>query len=390
MKITTKKIDNTKVEVSFEVPAEELDRHVKETKTLAEASDALIKASWQQAVKEKELEPIGPAQTAIEQMVPGQTAKFKVTAPVLPEVKLPDYHSLVKEIKKEKPEIKDEDVEQAIKSWQLSKSKFKILERPAAKGDFVHIEFSSSLFPGDQPQQDRFILGEGRLIPGFEDQLVGLSAGEEKSFKLTYPEPYFAAHLAGKEAEFKVKMAKVEEVEKISLEELIQKEKAAETIEELRQKVRVDMERQAQQSSEQRWRQQVIDRIAEAAEMELPDTLIQYEQTRLVESLKRQVANQLNLPFEDYLKKINQKEEDLKKTYRMEAERNVKHFLLIRALQRAEKIELSEDEINQEMAKIKADLPPEQAEQVDQGQLRAYTKDALTRDKLFQKLSSNL
>lgn len=390
MKITTKKIDNAKIEVSFEVPAEELDQHVKESKTLAEASDALIKASWQQAVREKGLEPIGPAQTAIEQIVPGQVAKFKITAPVLPEVKLPDYHSLVQEIKKEKPEVRDEDVEQAIKSWQLSKSNFKTLERPAQKGDFVHIEFSSSLFPGDQSQQDRFILGEGRLIPGFEDQLAGLSAGEERSFKLTYPDPYFAAHLAGKEANFKVKMVKVEEIEKVSLEKLIKKEKVAESIEELRQKVRADMERQARQSSEQRWRQQVIDRIAEAAEVELPDTLIEYEQARLIESLKWQVTDQLKIPFEDYLKKINQKEEDLKKTYRMEAERNVKHFLLIRALQRAEKIEISEDEIGQEMAKIKEDLPAEQADQVDQGQLRAYTKDALVRDRLFQKLSSIL
>ncbi len=297
---------------------------------------------------------------------------------------------MVKEIKKEKPEVKDEDVEQAIKSWQLSKSKFKTLERSAQKGDFVHIEFSSSLFPGDQSQQDRFILGEGRLIPGFEDQLAGLSAGEEKNFKLTYPDPYFAAHLAGQEADFKVKMVKVEEIEKVSLEELIKTEKVAESIEELRQKVRADMERQAQQSSEQRWRQQVIDRIAEAAEVELPNTLIEYEQARLIESLKRQVIDQLQIPFEDYLQKINQKEEDLKKTYRMEAERNVKHFLLIRALQRAEKIEISEDEIGQEMAKIKEDLPAEQADQVDQGQLRAYTKDALVRDHLFQKLSSIL
>ncbi len=82
MKITTKKIDNDKIEVSFEVPAEELGQRIKETKTLAEASDALIKASWQEAVKEKGLEPIGPAQTVIEQIVPGQVAKFKITAPV--------------------------------------------------------------------------------------------------------------------------------------------------------------------------------------------------------------------------------------------------------------------------------------------------------------------
>lgn len=388
MKITTKNIDNNRVEVHFEVSVEEFNRQIQETKTLAEASEALIKASWQQAVREKGLEPIGPAQTAIEQMVPGQPAKFKITAPVLPEVKLPNYSSLIKEIKREPVQVKDDEVEQAINSWQLSKSKFTTLERPAKKGDFVQIEFSSSLFPGDQLQQDRFILGEGRLIPGFEEQLVGLSAGQEKSFKLTYPDPYFAAHLAGKEAQFKVKMIKIEKVEKISLEELIKNEEAAETVEELRQKVRMDMEHQMKHASEQRWRQQVIDQIAEASEMDLPTTLIEYEQMRLIESLKRQIADQLNLDFEDYLKKINQKEEDLKKTYRMEAERNVRQFLVIRALQRAEQIEVSEDEIIQEAAKIKEEMTPEEANQVDQMQLRAYTKDALTRDKLFQKLSS--
>ncbi len=388
MEITVKKLENSKIEVVFEVPAEELDRHVKTTNTLAEASEALIKESWQKAVQEKGLEPIGPAQTSVDQMVPGQPAKFRAVVPVLPEVKLPDYHSLVKEIKKEEPQIGESDVDEALKSWQLSQASYEPLNRPTQKGDFVQIEFSSSLFPGNQPQQDRFVLGEGRLIPGFEDQLVGMSAGEEKDFTLTYPDPYFVSHLAGKEAQFHVKMLKAEKVETVPLEELMKKEKVAESMEELRQQVRSDLEKQAKQSAEQRWRQELLSKIAEGIETELPEMMIEYEQMRLIESLKRQVSDQLQISFEDYLARINQKEEDLKKTYRLEAEKNVREFLTLRALSKAEGIEVSEDEVAQEAEKVKSGLDEKQRAEVDQAQIRAYTKDALTRDRLFRKLAS--
>jgi len=388
MEIKTTKTENSTVEVSFEVSPEELKKYIEKSKTLSEASEILVRDSWQKAVEEKKLEPIGPAQTKIEQIVPGQTARFKIVAPVLPEVSLPEDLSFVSQIKKDKAEVSESDIDEALKSWQLSQARFKTLNRVAQKGDFVQIEFSSSLFPGNEPQQDRFILGEGHLIPGFEDNLVGLSAGQEKEFSLTYPNPYFAPHLAGKEGKFKVKMIKVEEVDMVELAELIDRTKVAENLEALRQQVRADLEIQAEKATEQRWRRAIIDTVSGKTEINLPEMLIEYEQLRLMESLKRQVTEQLKISFEDYLKRINQKEEELKKTYRLEAEKNVKEFLIIRSLQKAQKIEVAEEELNRELEKIKNNLNEEQKKEVDQNQLKAYTKDALMRDKLFQKLSS--
>lgn len=388
MKKTINQLSDSRVEVAFEVPADELDKHIKATQTLAEASESLIKECWQRAVQEEGLEPIGPAQTAIQQMVPGQAAKFQITVPVMPPVKLPDHRALVEEVKKEDPQIGEGAVDEALKSWQLSQASFQTLDRPAEKGDFVHIEFSSSLFPGNQPQEDRFILGEGRLIPGFEDQLIGLAAGQDKEFELTYPDPYFVAHLAGKKGHFRVKLKKVEKVELTDLEQLMKKEKAAETLDELKQKVRLDLERQAEAAAERRWRQEVLSGVASQAETELPELMIGYEQMRLIEALKRQVADQLQISFEDYLKRINQTEEDLKKTYRREAEKNVREFLVLRALIKTENIEVAEEEVLAESERIKAGLDEKQRAEVDQNQIRSYTRDALTRDKLFRKLAS--
>ncbi len=388
MQIKIDKSENSIVEVSFEVSPEELKQYIEKSKTLSEASDKLVKDSWQKAVEEKKLEPIGPAQTKIEQIVPGQPARFKITAPVLPEVSLPEDLSFIAQIKKEKREVNEDDINEALKSWQLSQARFKTLNRASQKGDFVQIEFSSSLFPGNEPQQDRFILGEGHLIPGFEDNLVDMSAGQEKEFSLTYPDPYFAPHLAGKEGKFKVKMVKVEEVDMVELEELINRTKVAESLESLRQQVKSDLEHQAEKATEQQWRRALIDAVSGKTEIKLPDMLIEYEQLRLMESLKRQVTEQLKISFEDYLKKINQKEEELKKTYRLEAEKNVREFLILRSLQKAEKIEVTEEEINKELEKIENSLSEEQKKEVDRSQLKAYTKDALMRDKLFQKLSS--
>jgi trigger factor len=387
MKIDLKKLEDSTVEVSFQASAQELEEYIKKSNTLAEASELLIKESWQRAVQEKKLEPIGPAQTSMGKVVPGQPLEFKIVAPVLPEVKLPDYKPLIADIKKEKPPVGDKEIDEALKSWQLSQARYKTLERAAEKGDFVHIEFSSSLFPGDHPQQDRFVLGEGHLIPGFEDNLVGLSANQEKEFTLTYPDPYFAPHLAGQQGKFKVKMLKVEEVDLVGLEELLETTKVADSLESLRQQVKDDLEKQAEQMAEQQWRRSLMNVISEKTEVAVPDILINYEQLRLMESLKRQVSEQLEISFEEYLKRLNQKEEELKKTYRLEAEKNVKEFLILGALQKSEKVEVTDQEIFQETEKVKSTLSEEQKKEVDQAQLRAYTKDALKRDKLFQKLS---
>lgn len=388
MEIKISQLKDSNIEVVFEIPTQDWAHHIKSTKTLAEASEALIKESWLRAVKENSIEPIGPARTRVIEIVPGKPARFKVEVSVLPETKLPEYASIVKSIERKEIEVSESDVEEALKSWQMSQAKFKALDHPAKPGDFVEIEFSSSLFSGQPDQRDGFRLGQGRLIPGFEEELAGLKAGQEKRFKLTYPDPYFASHLAGQESEFKVKMIRVAEVETEDLVELARRLKMAESLDELKQKVRADLAVQARRLNVQRWRQEVISKVAEQTEVVSPDTLIEYEQLRLIEGLKRQVQERMQIAFPEYLKRLNQSEEGLKQTYRHEAERNVRHFLVVRALAKVEQIDISEEELTRETERVKTGLDEKQMAPVDQAQLRAYTKDALTRDKLFAKLSS--
>ena len=185
-----------------------------------DAIDIVLPGAYEKAIDETGIEPVAQPEVDIEQIGKGQDLIFTANVTVKPEVKLGEYKGL--EVEKVDTEVTDEDVEKELKELQKRHAELVVKEdEPAAEGDTVVIDFEGFVdgeaFEGGQAENHSLELGSGSFIPGFEDQLVGVKAGEEKEVNVTFPEEYHAEELAGKDAVFKVK---VHEVKSLELPEL--------------------------------------------------------------------------------------------------------------------------------------------------------------------------
>jgi len=384
-----KKLSPSRLEIYFKVSAEELAQYIEKTKTLGEASTKLINDAYLDYIKKENIEPISSARTEIIKIVPGVPAEFKVMADILPLITLPDYQTIVEGLEKKEVSVSRKQVEETLSALQKTRAKFTDLDRPSEKGDFIHIEYSSSLGPDKRSKRDEFILGQGKLIPGFEDQLCGMKAGQEKEFDLVYPNPYFITEMAGQKAHFKTKMDKVQRIDNPPLDDDFAKQFGDfETIIQLKKQLEENLKEEFRRQEEDRWRKEISEKISAQIKTEIPSTLIEAEETRLLSNLKQNVKEQLKIDFSDYLKQIKQTEEQVNQSFSVQAEDNVKRFLFLREIGKKEEIQVPEEEVQERSKQILSELSPEQIEKVEKQQLEANVYSSLFAEKVFQKLAS--
>jgi trigger factor len=243
MKTKIKNLSSTQVELEVELPADKFDRFIdkavsslaKEMKlpgfrqgkipkqvvmkeagqstVLMEAAKLAVNDVYRKAILDNDLEPISPPKVDILKLAPQNPFSFRATLFVLPKFELPNYRELASGIKKEKISVKEKEIKDVLGLIQRSRADLKEVFRPAQKDDYVEIEFSCPQIKNNLKQKDAFVLGKGHLIPGFENQLLGMSAGEEKTFSLDFPSDFYQKELAGQPGDFQVKMTSVKEVE---------------------------------------------------------------------------------------------------------------------------------------------------------------------------------
>ncbi|MSU54799.1 MAG: trigger factor, partial [Candidatus Staskawiczbacteria bacterium] len=243
MKTEIKKLPKSEIEIQFELTAEEFEKHfqkalehlkshvkvdgfrkgkvpakmveekVKPEELLMEAGDIAVKAVYPKFVEENKLEPVGDPEVQITKIAKGNEFLFTVKVAVLPEITLPDYKEIAGQIKAGSIEVTEGEIQETIDYLQKSRAKFTTEDRPAKDKDFVEIEYSNKDINGGKAIKDRFILGNGGFLQDFEQNLIGMKAGEEKEFKAKFPDNTPRKDLAGKNADFKVKMLSVQKME---------------------------------------------------------------------------------------------------------------------------------------------------------------------------------
>jgi len=387
MKTNINDISASKKEIIFEVPAEEFDKYIKREDDMKKASQKMIQEKYLEFVKDSQLTPVSPPQVEIVKMAPGNDANFKVTVNVLPEVELPDLEEKLSDVEAPSTEVTDEEVEENLQALQKSKAQFEDLDRPAEEGDFVHIKFTSSL--EDEERKDRFILGEGQLIPGFEEELKGMKKGDKKEFTLTYPEEYYQEEQAGKEADFEVEMVNVQDMSLPELNDDFAKEVGDfDDFSQLEDQVRANLEQNKKKRADQKLHQEILGKIKEDLEVELPDSVIEAEKQRLMRVLKQNVQNRLNLSFDDYLDKIDKSEEELKESFTDKARANTLDYLILQKVGQKEGIEVKPEEIEKQTKQFLENMPDEKKEEVEEEQVKDYIRQTLYNQKVFAKLKS--
>ena len=253
----------------------------------------VISQSFQEAVISENLRPAGQPSIEARKMDAGQDVEYTATFEVFPAVEVKSLEDLA--IEKPVAEVSDADIDDIVEVFRKQQGQLVAVERACKEGDTVVIDFEGfrdgEVFEGGSAEGTSLELGSGRMIPGFEDGLIGASAGEEKVLKLTFPEDYQKEDLAGADVEFKVSVSEVQELELAAVDEALFSQYGLEdgTEEDFRAEVKRNMERELRNAVEASVKAQVMDAIAAAhQELELPASLIAQE----VNAMRQQMFQQ--------------------------------------------------------------------------------------------------
>lgn len=375
---------------SGNVPREVLEQTIGKDKIIQMAAELAIKEVYPQAVKEKAIEPIANPEIQIVKLAEGNPLRFKAQIPVLSEIKLPDYKKIAAGVEKKEVSVTDQELEETLQWLRKSKASFSPLERPAQSGDFIGIEYQSPAFTEGKPYKDKFILGEGHFIPGFEKNLEGMKKGEEKEFSVDFPKDYVNKNLANKTVQFKVT---VESLQKMALPELndafAQTFPKVQSLLALKNQMRKELTANKESKERQRRRDEILKHIVQASQCEAPESLVASEKEYLLADLKEKVKNNFKLSFEEYLKQAKKTEEELKESFLDQAQKRVKAFLVLREIGKKEGVQVSEAEVSQETQRVLDNYPDkENKDKIDVNRLRDYNRSAIYNKKIFEKLES--
>lgn len=319
--------------------------------------------------------------------------EFKIKTAVLPPIKMADYKKIAKEDKpktKDQIKIEEKEVIDSLEWLRKSRTKYATVLRPAQKGDRVEVDFAAKqegkIIENGESKNHPILIGEGKFVPGFEDQLVGLKEGENKSFSLVFPEDFAAKNLAGKLIDFEVKMNVVQEPQAPDLNDEFAKSIGKfDSLEALKANIKDGLTMEKEQKEKEAWRAKVLQAIVKKSEMELPEILVQSEVEKMSDEFRHNLA-QMGLPFEDYLKNIKKTEDDLKKEWLPKSKERAQAGLILRQIGELENLEVSPEEVEAEMNQMIKHYPDWEAvkAKIDMAQLLEYTKGRLKNEKVFE------
>lgn len=321
-----------------------------------DALDVMLPDAYSKAIDETGIEPVDYPEIDVKQMEKGKNMIFTATVTVKPEVQLGEYKGL--EIEEQDTTVTDEDVEAELKRLQERNAELVVKEDGAVEnGDTVVIDFEGFVdgeaFEGGQADNYSLVIGSGTFIPGFEDQIVGMKAGEEKDVNVTFPEEYHAPDLAGKAAVFKVNLHEIKYKELPELDDEFAKDvnDEVETLDELKAKLKEQIKEDKEHQAMHAKQDAVLDKAVDNATVDIPEAMIKSELDRMMKEFEQRLQMQ-GLNLELYFQFSGQDETALREQMLEDAKKRVKTNLVLEAIVEAEKIEVSEDDINNEFENI--------------------------------------
>lgn len=320
-----------------------------------DAIDILLPEAYTAAVQENELQPVDRPEIDVTQFAKGQPFKFVAKVTVKPEVTLGEYKGL--EIEAVNAEVTEEEVAAELERLQQRHAELTVVEEgPAQKGDISVIDFDGYVdgeqFEGGYSERYSLELGSNSFIPGFEEQVIGMEIGDFKDVEVTFPEEYHAEHLAGKPAVFKVKLHELKRKVLPALDDEFAKDVSEfDTLEEYKQDLKAKLLERKEKEAEQAREVAVVDKATAAAEVEIPEAMIDTETDYMVKDFENRLRMQgMNLDL--YYQFSGQNEEALRGQMRSDAEKRVRNNLVLEAIANAEGFEATEEDLTAELENL--------------------------------------
>ncbi|GIP22441.1 trigger factor [Paenibacillus sp. J22TS3] len=317
-----------------------------------DAIDILLPEVYTEAVEQTDIFPVDRPEVDVEQFGKGQPFKFKAKVTVKPEVKLGDYKGI--EVAAESVEVTEEELSQELERLQQRHAELVVIDEEAAQnGDTVVIDFDGSVdgvpFEGGKSERYSLELGSNTFIPGFEDQVVGLATGDFKDVVVTFPETYHAEELAGKEAVFKVKVHEIKRKQLPELDDEFAKDVSEfDTLDEFKEDLKKQLADRKAKENEAARESYLVDKVGENAEVEIPRSMVQGEVQNMVRDFDNRLRTQ-GMNLEMFLSFSGQSLTELQEQMEGDAEKRVRNNLVLEQIAKEEKIEVTEDELNEEL-----------------------------------------
>ena len=353
-----------------------------------EAVNIVLPDAYEQAVAEQKLEVVGYPEVELED-VSANGCTVKCTVAVYPEVKLGKYKGL--SAPKAEVKIGAADVTARLNEMADRNSRLVSVDRKIKKGDTANIDFEGfdqgKAFAGGKGDNFDLEIGSGSFVPGFEDQLVGMKAGEEKDIDITFPEDY-TADLAGKPVVFHVKINEVKVKEVPALDDEFAKDVSEfDTLKDLKADIKKKLTEERESAAQRGFEDTLMQKVADSVKADIPDEMVEAQAEQMMENFKQQMASQ-GIPFDQYLKMTGATAEAFKAQAMEPALGQVKMDLAIAAIVKKEKLDASEEEIEAEMKKI-ADQYGMDLDTVKKYLRTEDVKDQLVREKAIKLVADN-
>lgn len=319
-----------------------------------DAANDLIPGAYEAAAKESGLDITSYPDIDVVQVEKGKPFIFTAEVALRPDVELGEYKGV--EIEKVSAEVTEEDIEAEIKKVQEQNAREITVDRPAENGDTVMIDYEGSvngeLFEGGSAEGYGLVLGSGSFIPGFEDQLVGASAGSDVDVHVTFPEAYHADDLAGKEALFKVKVHEVKTKDyPIVDDEFAQDVSDFDTLEEYKEDLKKTLAEKKAQEAKAEKQQKVMDVVVGNAKMDIPEAMVRKSTDDMMNQYAQELGAQ-GLSMDVYFKYTGMTPQQLAEQLKPQALANIKNRLVLDAIVAAENIEITDEEIEAEIQRL--------------------------------------
>ena len=423
MSIKVEKTENTnELKLTFNVPAETFDEGMKKVykKTAkyfnipgfrkGKAPMAMVERTYgseifyedtfneivpeifEKEIAENKLEVVSKPEIDIVQIGKGKELIFTAVVQTKPEVKLGKYKGI--ELEKTEHKIMAKDVNAELERMAEKNARLVTVETGAVKEkDIAVIDFEGFVdgvaFEGGKAENHELEIGSKTFIPGFEDQIIGMKADEEKDINVKFPEEYFSAELAGKDATFKVKLHEIKRKELPKIDDEFAKDVSEfDTLKELKDSVKEKLQAESDSKAKYELEENAIKAVCDATDIEIPSGMVETEIDNMMKDIETRLSYQ-GLKLDQYLQMIGKTEADMRKEYEEQAKTSVKSRMVLEAIVKAEKLEASEEEISAKIKEMAENYGKKAEDLQDNEQLKNYIKDNMAVEKAIKFVVDN-
>ncbi|MGI6727652.1 MAG: trigger factor [Anaerovoracaceae bacterium] len=317
-----------------------------------DAINQLFSVGYPQALDEMNIEPVDRPFVEFDKIEKGKDLGINVKVTVVPEVEVKDYKNV--KVSKIDATITDEDVQKDLEALQKRNARMIVVDRPAKDGDTLLIDYIGFIgdeqFEGGTAERQPLTLGSNSFIPGFEEQLIGATAGEERSVKVTFPNEYHAEDLAGKEAVFMCKVHEIKETELPTIDdEFVKDVSEFDTLDDLKKDTKEKLEKIASDKAEFEIKNSILEKVFEANEVDIPRVMVETQLDDMLREFDQQLRYQ-GMDIKKYFEYLNKDIQEFRSELEPEAYKKVKTKILVEAVAKAENLVASEEDIEKELA----------------------------------------